>query len=130
MAGKRIAVVNDNTAFLQFMQELLTDEGYETILWVASESAHDMVVNQRPDLVVLDIRMEHPDSGLLVMEMLRIDPRTQDIPVIICSADLPFLREQAARLRELRCEVQEKPFRLDDLLDKITAFIGRPEPAP
>jgi two-component system phosphate regulon response regulator PhoB len=128
MAAKRIAVINDNTAFLQFMQELLTEEGYETILWVASESAHDMVINQRPDLVVLDLRMERIDSGLLVLEMLRMDPKTQDIPVILCSADLPFLRIQAERLRALRCEVQEKPFTLDDLLDKITAFVGRPEP--
>jgi CheY-like chemotaxis protein len=127
MAGKRIAVINDNTAFLAFMQELLTEEGYETTIWTASETAHDMVVNQRPDLVVLDIRMEHPDSGLIVLEMLRMDPKTEEIPVIVCSADLPFLRSQAEHLRSLHCEVQEKPFRLDDLLDKIAAFIGRPE---
>jgi CheY-like chemotaxis protein len=129
MAGKRITVINDNTAFLAFMQELLTEEGYETTIWTASETAHDMVVNQRPDLVVLDIRMEHPDSGLIVLEMLRMDPKTEEIPVIVCSADLPFLRSQVERLRSLHCEVQEKPFRLDDLLDKIAAFIGRPEKA-
>ena len=128
MTAKRIAVINDNTVFLQFMQELLSQEGYETILWFASESAHEMVVNQRPDLVVLDIRMEHPDSGLVVLDMLRIDPKTQDIPVVICSADVAFLRVQAERLRSLRCDVQEKPFRLDDLLGKIAAFIGPPEP--
>src|ERR1700710_2328022 len=116
MTAKRIAVINDNTVFLQFMQELLSQEGYETILWFASESAHDMVVNQRPDLVVLDIRMEHPDSGLVVLDMLRIDPKTQDIPVVICSADVAFLRVQAERLRALRCDGQAKPFPLADLL--------------
>jgi hypothetical protein len=62
-----------------------------------------------------------------VLEMLRIDPKTQDVPVIVCSADLPFLRSQGDNLRSLRCAIQEKPFRLEELLEKIVAFIGPPE---
>lgn len=127
MAGKRIVVINDNTVFLEFMRELLSQEGYETAIWTAAATAHDMVANQMPDLVILDIRMERPDSGLLVLEMLRMDPQTLDIPVIVCSADLAFLREQAEHLRSLNCEVQAKPFSLDDLLSKVEAFIGKPE---
>lgn len=127
MPSKRIVVINDNAVFLEFMQELLSQEGYETITWPAADTAHAMVAREMPDLVILDIRMERPDSGLMVLELLRLDPKTTEIPVIICSADLSFLRQQVDHLRTLRCDVQEKPFRLDDLLGKVTAFIGPAE---
>lgn len=113
MPSKRIVVINDNAVFLDFMQELLCQEGYETITWRDADTAHAMVAREMPDLVIL--------------ELLRLDPKTTEIPVIICSADLAFLRQQVDHLRTLRCDVQEKPFRLDDLLGKVTAFIGPAE---
>ncbi|MDQ6604314.1 MAG: hypothetical protein M3Z19_16440, partial [Chloroflexota bacterium] len=72
----------------------------------------------------LDIRMEHPDTGWMVLELMRLDPETAHIPVIICSADTSRIREKEAYLREKGCAVLEKPFLLEDLLEKVQAFIG------
>ena len=123
MAGL-IAIINDDTAFLQLMSSLLSEEGYETLVWRESENAHEVIVREQPALVILDIRLEHPEAGWQLLDLIRLDPKTAAVPVIVCSADSIFLREKAELLRQKRCEVLEKPFDLDDLLDKVQTMLG------
>ncbi len=122
----RIAVINDDTAFLQLMLDLLTDEGYDVSLHIEGAGAHHQVREESPDLIILDIRLEQPDSGWMVLEMVRLDPRTVHIPVIVCSADSVQLQTKREMLREQRCEILEKPFDLDALLQLIARLIGPP----
>ena len=126
MAGPLVAVVNDDTDFLELMQTLLAEEGYETIIWKAGKTAHDMIRQRNPDLVILDILIGNEASGWHVLDLLRLDPRTTHIPDIVCSADARSLRERAERLRQHRCETLEKPFDLDELLAKVRAAVGSP----
>ena len=60
----------------------------------------------------------------MVLELMRLDPETANIPVIICSADTQRIRDKEAYLREKGCDILEKPFLLEDLLAKVRAFIG------
>jgi CheY-like chemotaxis protein len=119
-----IAVVNDDTAFLTLMHELLSDEGYRTIIWIEGDSAFEMIRREQPSLVILDIRMEHPETGWMVLSLLRLDPSTTHIPVIVTSAESRFLREKEQRLSEMRCRTLDKPFELDELLDLVAASLG------
>lgn len=118
-----IAVVNDDTAFLNLMNELLSDEGYRTILWIEGDTAFEMVRREQPALVILDIRMEHPEAGWTVLTLIKLDPSTAHIPVIIVSADTRFLRDREERLFEMRCQFLEKPFELQDLLEMVEAAL-------
>jgi CheY-like chemotaxis protein len=127
MAKALIAVVNDDTLFLELMHDLLTDEGYRTAIWKEGDTAYEMIKEHRPSLVILDIRMEHPDTGWMVLELIRLDPSTEHIPVIICSADTERIRAKAGYLHEKNCDVLEKPFMLADLLAKVRTFIGPAE---
>ncbi len=124
MAKSLVAVVNDDTLFLELMHDLLTQEGYRTVIWKEGDKAYEMIKEHRPVLVVLDIRMERPDTGWMVLELMRLDPETAHIPVIVCSADTQRIREKEAYLREKGCAILEKPFLLEDLLEKVSAFIG------
>lgn len=123
-----IAVVNDDTAFIDLMSDLLKDEGYKTIPHKVGDTAYDMIRDTQPDLVVLDMRLEHPDSGWVTLDLMRLDPRTAHIPVIICSADARFLREKEAHFRAQNCRTIEKPFNLDELLmlvERALAPLGK-----
>ena len=111
-----IAVVNDDTAFIDLMSDLLSDEGYETIPHKVGDTAYTMIREAQPDLVVLDIQLEHRDSGWVTLDLVRLDPRTAHIPVIICSADARFLKEKEAHFQAKGCWSIEKPFNLDELL--------------
>jgi DNA-binding response OmpR family regulator len=118
-----IAVVDDDGAYIEFVGELLADEGYQTIQSVGDHQAHAMIQREKPDLVILDIRLEHPDSGWQILQLLRLDPATTEIPVIICSADTQFLKEKEQQLRAQGYDMLEKPFDLDTLLEKVRASL-------
>lgn len=63
MANPMIAVVNDDTSFLDPMDESLTTEGYQAIICKESNRIYPRVKERQPDAVVLDIRLDHPESG-------------------------------------------------------------------
>jgi CheY-like chemotaxis protein len=120
-----IAVVNDDQAYIDFVRELLVEEGYQTIACVGEHAAHAMVRREKPDFIILDMRLEHPDAGWQILQLIRLDPATKEIPVLVCSADAKFLREKEQQLRAQRCDILEKPFDLDMLLEKIIAAVGQ-----
>src|SRR5919206_4141590 len=82
----RIAVINDDTPFLELMEQLLEGEGYGVVTRKEWDGAYQFVKEQRPDVVILDIRIGGEEAGWQILQMLTLDPETLPIPVIICSA--------------------------------------------
>lgn len=123
-----IAVVNDDSDFLLLMCELLEDEGYEARQFKVLHDAYQGLREAKPDMIVLDIRMETPEGGWQLLELLRLDPETKETPVLVCSADAPFLRAKEAHLLAHGCDVLEKPFDLEELLKKIEYGLERARP--
>jgi CheY-like chemotaxis protein len=119
-----IAVVNNDTNFLQMMCDLLSDAGYRAYAHKDAADAYERLKKDRPDLVVLDIRLSAAELGWSILELLKLDPETRHLPVIVCSADIVQLREKAPRLRELNCATLEKPFDLEELLQLIAVGLG------
>jgi DNA-binding response OmpR family regulator len=124
MTGPLIAVVDDDNAFVDLMREVLTDEGYRVVVGTAEEDAAAMVAREQPALTILDLRMTEAGSGITILHTLRDDPSTAALPVLICSADLIFLRDHADDLRALGCQTLPKPFDLDALLGTIRVMLG------
>ena len=125
MAGF-IAIVNDNTDFLDLMRELLEGEGYRAKTYKVANAAYQELKEDRPGLIIVDIRMETPESGWQLIELLRLNPETRPTPIIVCSADAHALHGKAAHLRERDCDVLQKPFDLDDLLAKVASALALP----
>jgi DNA-binding response OmpR family regulator len=119
-----IAVVNDDTAFLQLMEDVLTDVGYRVRLLLTTDGVEETLAQERPALMILDIVIDLRDAGLRLLRRVRRDPALADLPVIVCSADSRFLNEHAEELATLDCAVVEKPFDLNALLQQIEAHIG------
>lgn len=115
----RIAVVNDDTVFLELMAQLLEMEGYESTIIREGSSAYERIKNDPPDLVVLDIRLGKPEQGWMVCELLLLDPVTRSIPIIICSAAIDDLRARAEWLEEKGIGFIPKPFDLNDLVAAV-----------
>jgi len=111
----KLVVVNNDTDFLTLMNDVLSERGWETVVCRESGGAHKLVKEQQPDAVILDIRMEHPEAGWNVLELLQLDPETKDIPVLICSAGAVELEAKAEWLSQHGITSLLKPFDLDDL---------------
>lgn len=110
-----VFVVNDDTAFLQLMEQLLDDEGYRAVTLGSSKNARGRIAEEQPDLVVLDIRLNSQESDLLLLDLLSLDPATRSIPVIVASANLQPLASREVELAERGIYVLAKPFDIDDL---------------
>jgi DNA-binding response OmpR family regulator len=123
---QRIAVINDDTLFLDLMHDLLEQsEGFQVSTCKEADQAYAFVKELRPDLVILDIRIGHQESGWVILELLTLDPHTRPIPVIVCSAAITDLQAHQPMLERLGVDVLPKPFDLEMLLDKITAALRR-----
>jgi signal transduction histidine kinase len=77
-----------------------------------------------PDLVVLDIMMSDID-GLEVLDRLRKDPATQELPILVVTGYLEAARTAMQHGADDYCL---KPFRVQDVLKKIEALLYSPQP--
>lgn len=118
-----IAVVDGAPEFLELMYDMLTEQGYETILWSEGQGAFEMLVREQPDLVILDLWLEHPKAGEMVLGLMRVDPATKHIPVIISTTDPHLCHQRSTFLQDERCDVLVKPFDLADLQSKIEKML-------
>jgi CheY-like chemotaxis protein len=106
----RIAVVNDDTVFLDMMASVLSLRGWQVQVYREGDSAFEALKRDLPDLIILDIRMESPETGWTILELLTLDADTYPIPVIVCSGALLDLREHESLLRKYGVAVLPKPF--------------------
>jgi DNA-binding response OmpR family regulator len=123
MAPPLLAIIDDDPTFLGFMQDVLLDAGYRVALWMRAAGATAMVLREQPVLVILDLGMEHRRAGMDVLGEMRAEPRTTALPVLVCSADCTFLREQAGALGAMGCATLEKPFVIDELVDAVAGAL-------
>jgi adenylate cyclase len=112
-----VAVVDDDPATLEFLDSVLTDAGWHVLTAQTERAAYALIVEQPPDLIILDIRMDHPRAGWVLLDLLRAYHRTKATPIIVCSGDQAFLREKANRLKAKGCQILVKPFTLTQLIE-------------
>ena len=123
----RIAAIDDDPAFLAMLHDLLQSEGWEMFGLHESDQAFEEVQQSRPDLVILDLRMDTP--GWHILTRLKQDPATRHIPVIVCSAVLHELDGQGGWLEEHDVGVLPKPFEIDDLYGCVRAALQTERPS-
>ena len=85
MARPKILVVDDEPFNVDFLEQELDDLGYDTVAAFDGRQAIERVRDDAPDLVLLDIMMPVMD-GFAVLDALKHDLATRDIPVVIISA--------------------------------------------
>jgi two-component system, NtrC family, nitrogen regulation response regulator NtrX len=115
----RIAIIEDESVLGSVLAELLADEGYESVQHAQAAGAHDFVVEQKPDLVLLDLMFDREAQGWGILDAHIVDPRTRGIPIILMTADTRAVATRRDRLAELRIPVLMKPFELAQVLDVI-----------
>lgn len=83
--AKKILAVDDERAIVRLVQVNLMRQGYEVVTAFDGKEALEKVASEQPDLIVLDVMMPYMD-GFEVLQHLKRDPATRDIPVIMLTA--------------------------------------------
>lgn len=121
----RIAVVNDDTVFLDMMAAVLEERGWHADIYRESQNAFEKLKESRPDVIVLDIRMGSPETGWSLLELLTLDREMRRIPVIVCSAALLDLRAHEDTLGQYGIAILPKPFDIDNLYQHVEEALAR-----
>jgi two-component system, cell cycle response regulator len=81
----KILIVDDEPRNVKLLSAMLTPDGYETMRAYNGEDALKLVKEGSPDLILLDIMMPGL-NGYEVCQILKKDPKSQDIPIIMVTA--------------------------------------------
>ena len=87
-ASGRVLVVDDNKVIRQLIRVNLELEGFEVVTAADGAECLEIVHSVRPDVVTLDLVMPRLD-GVRTASLLRADPRTRRIGIVMVSAGLP-----------------------------------------
>ena len=116
MTGKILAV-DDTSASLRLLTDILKAEGYEVRSAISGELALLAAAANPPELVLLDIRMPCMD-GFEVCRRLKAQPETRDVPVIFVSAATET--EEKLQGFELGAvDFVTKPYQREELLARV-----------
>jgi len=119
---KTILVADDARHVLDRAEKVLAGAGYHVLLAGDGEEALEMIRNEHPDLVVLDLLMPKM-TGFDVLREIRQDERVKDTPVLAMSGVykdviLGFLQELGAHGFLDKGQIEESlVFRIQNLLE-------------
>ncbi|HAX61070.1 MAG TPA: two-component system response regulator [Elusimicrobia bacterium] len=116
--SKKILVVDDEKDIIEIISMYLEREDYISIGANDGVEALEKIINEKPDLVVLDIMMPKLDGHSLNIK-LKKNPDTKDIPVIVMTGKGHLREIITAREDVTIVDYLEKPFQMNELLEKI-----------
>jgi DNA-binding response OmpR family regulator len=117
----RILVVEDEPAIADFIERGLRAEGHSTAVSADTDEALRLAVADRFDLLVLDLALPG-GNGLEVLRGMRGSGR--DLPVIVLTGQVEE-HDAVACLEEGADDYMHKPFRLEELLARVSALLRR-----
>jgi putative two-component system response regulator len=118
----RILVVDDEDTNVAVLRRILARAGFERVEATTDpREVAALYIQQRPDLILLDLHMPHLD-GLEVMDQLNEIAEASYLPILILSGDLTPEARQDALSRGAK-DFVAKPFMPDELLLRIRTLL-------
>ncbi len=123
-ASKRtIMVVDDNPDIMAVIKTILEMEGYVVQSAFSGQEVFNLLGEQKPDLIILDIMMPHMD-GLEVLTRLKEDPSTESIPVILLTSRVEY-EDVLEGYKKGAAYYITKPFTRHQLLVDINSILSK-----
>ena len=127
-AGEHILLIDDDPDMHHVITLILEPRGYQVSSERTGPAGLEAVWRQPPNLILLDIMLASPSEGLELAAMLKDDPRSERIPIIMISA---IGRQVGADLaRQMGVDsvsadrFLEKPLEAETLLAAVREVLG------
>jgi len=121
----KVLVIDDEQGIRNLLDMLLSRKGYDVVLADGGRKGLELILRERPDVVVLDLKMPEMDGVAVLQQIRRLN---SDQPVIILTGAATPEREQQVRALGVT-EFVEKEFSLHRLGDALKRLLKTPTPA-
>ncbi len=129
----RITLVEANADLRSVVTEILQLAGYDVCSLSGEGLEAAAIAETRPDVTVLDLGLEgasEGSAGWQWLQCVRSDALLQQVPTLICSADLQALRRHAGEIdSDPLLAALEIPFGVEELEEAVSQLLDR-RPAP
>jgi CheY-like chemotaxis protein len=129
MAAKgKVLIVDDDPDLCSVLEAVLSADGFSVRCASHGGLGLEMMREDKPDLVFLDIIMRLPTEGVWVSEEINRDPDLRQVPVVMLTSIVDS--EYAGHFptdRPLRAQLfLDKPVPIEKILEVANQFAGRP----
>jgi len=119
----KIAIIDDDPDILDASTLVLNAKGYETVTASNPDDGYKIVIENSPDLIILDVMMNEPDDGFYLAQKFR--KMNVDTPIIMYTSVSKTLGMdfEAGELVPVD-EFVEKPISPETLIDKVEKLLA------
>jgi DNA-binding response OmpR family regulator len=127
---KTILVIDDDPEICEALKEILADYSYKVLTAQDTATGYQLMEQNRPDLLILDIMMASMDEGLNFAAKVKAGEGIWGIPILIVSARPPvekgYSRTVDQDLDWIAADIfMEKPVDPEDLIKNIEILLKR-----
>ncbi len=119
----RVLVIDDSSTVVVMLKRILEQAGYRTLEAYDAETGLEIARAESPDLVFLDIVLPNM-NGFAALRVLRKDPRTRSIPIIMMSGN-EQATEQFYAQKIGADDFMKKPFSRPEVLARVERVMRR-----
>ena len=116
--NRRVVYIEDEQEMIELVRLILSHKGYEVLGANGGHEGLDLVRQNKPDLVLLDLMMPDMD-GWDVYHQMRAEEATRDIPVIVITAKAQSIDKVLGLHIAKVADYISKPFSPQDLIDSV-----------
>lgn len=117
----KVLVIDDDLGITRLLERLIIKNNHECIVARDGLEGLQKIRDEKPQLVITDLRM--PDlGGLELTRLVKADPQTSHIPIVILSGNAQLLDKNEV----LADEILPKPFDLRAVYELLNRFLYRP----
>jgi len=117
-----LLIVEDVADILQFLELTLKFNGYRVVTARNGQEALEAIAKERPAIIITDILMPQMD-GFTLIQRVRINPETHNIPVVFISATYIAPEDKAFAMQIGATVFIEKPIDTENMLANIASIL-------
>jgi CheY-like chemotaxis protein len=127
---KKILIVDDDPDLQEGQKVFLESQGYEVITAGGMEEGLEVLKSTTPDLILVDLMMEHYDAGFVFCAKVRENPGLAELPIIMQTSArdklgfTPDSYDEKARSWMKADQILSKPVPPGDLLKTIEQYLA------
>ncbi len=119
-----IAVIDDDPDIREASTLVLNSKGYEVVTAGNPDEGYNLVIQKKPDLIILDVMMDEPDDGFFLAQKLRREKIKT--PIIMYTSisktiGLDFASDDMVPVDDF----VEKPISPEQLISKVEKILNK-----